>query len=103
MELQELKDLLAAEPHLYEYREADGGLYISNKRFNSEIHASYQAITDNDWPAIRSQTVAGRDVLHITRVTGYFTIIEGWNKGKIGELRDRYHSIVTGENDAPSR
>ena len=28
----------------------------------------------------------------ITRITGYFTRISSWNKGKIGELRDRYRN-----------
>ncbi|MFH1097156.1 MAG: anaerobic ribonucleoside-triphosphate reductase [Candidatus Desantisbacteria bacterium] len=28
----------------------------------------------------------------ITRVTGYFSKISGWNKGKIAELKDRYRS-----------
>ena len=28
----------------------------------------------------------------ITRITGYFTKIASWNKGKLGELRDRYRS-----------
>jgi ribonucleoside-triphosphate reductase len=30
-----------------------------------------------------------KNVEHITRVTGFFSKIEGWNKGKIGELKDR--------------
>lgn len=32
------------------------------------------------------------DIDHITRVTGYFTKISGWNKGKKAELKDRYRS-----------
>lgn len=28
----------------------------------------------------------------ITRITGYFSKITGWNKGKIGELKDRFRS-----------
>jgi len=31
----------------------------------------------------------GLDVDHITRVTGYFSKIKGWNNGKLGELKDR--------------
>jgi ribonucleoside-triphosphate reductase len=31
---------------------------------------------------------------HITRVTGYFTKVSGWNKGKKGELKDRYRSKI---------
>jgi ribonucleoside-triphosphate reductase len=33
-----------------------------------------------------------RDVDGITRITGYFTRISSWNKGKIGELHDRYRN-----------
>ncbi len=31
----------------------------------------------------------GLRVDHITRVTGYFTKVSQWNKGKLGELKDR--------------
>jgi len=34
----------------------------------------------------------GKKVDHITRVTGYFTKVSGWNKGKKAELKDRYRS-----------
>jgi len=30
----------------------------------------------------------------ITRITGYFSRIPGWNKGKIGELKARYRSDI---------
>lgn len=29
------------------------------------------------------------NVEHITRVTGFFSKVEDWNKGKLGELKDR--------------
>ncbi|NVM20456.1 MAG: anaerobic ribonucleoside-triphosphate reductase [Desulfobacterales bacterium] len=32
------------------------------------------------------------DVEGITRITGYFTRISSWNKGKLGELKDRYRT-----------
>ncbi len=32
------------------------------------------------------------DIDHVTRVTGYFTKVSGWNKGKKAELKDRYRS-----------
>lgn len=31
---------------------------------------------------------------HITRVTGYFSKVSGWNKGKKAELRDRFRSVL---------
>jgi len=33
-----------------------------------------------------------KDVDGITRITGYFTKVSSWNKGKLGELRDRYRN-----------
>jgi hypothetical protein len=100
MELQELKDALASRPDAFAFREADGGLYIINRRFATEIHAAYAAIAANEWPTIESHTICGRDVQHITRVTGYFTIVEGWNRGKLAELNDRDHSQIRDEPDA---
>jgi len=32
------------------------------------------------------------DLEGITRITGYFTKLSSWNKGKLGELRDRYRN-----------
>lgn len=36
-----------------------------------------------------SEINRGLEVDHITRITGYFTKVSQWNKGKRGELRDR--------------
>jgi ribonucleoside-triphosphate reductase len=33
-----------------------------------------------------------KDIDGITRITGYFTKISSWNKGKLGELRNRYRN-----------
>ncbi len=33
------------------------------------------------------------DVDGITRITGYFTKVSSWNKGKLGELKDRYRNV----------
>ena len=37
-------------------------------------------------------------VEQITRITGYFTKVASWNKGKKGELRDRYRDGMGGGN-----
>ncbi len=34
------------------------------------------------------------DVEQITRITGYFTKVSSWNKGKRGELRDRHRNLI---------
>jgi hypothetical protein len=38
------------------------------------------------------ELVQGLELEHITRITGYFTKVASWNKGKLGELRDRYRN-----------
>jgi len=45
------------------------------------------------------------DVDGITRITGYFTRVSSWNKGKIGELHDRYRNqaFLKGEGRNGSR
>lgn len=35
----------------------------------------------------------GLKVQGITRVTGYFSFTDHWNKGKVGELKDRHREI----------
>ena len=42
----------------------------------------------------------------ITRITGYFTRISSWNKGKVGELKDRYRNasyFSANDGDSQSR
>jgi ribonucleoside-triphosphate reductase (formate) len=34
-----------------------------------------------------------QDVDGITRITGYFTKVSSWNKGKLGELKDRHRNV----------
>ena len=36
----------------------------------------------------------GENIEGITRVTGFFSRIPGWNKGKIGELKERYRNKI---------
>ncbi|MCS7280214.1 MAG: anaerobic ribonucleoside-triphosphate reductase [Desulfobacterota bacterium] len=40
----------------------------------------------------RCSYCGSEDVEGITRITGYFTKISSWNKGKLGELADRYRN-----------
>ncbi len=37
------------------------------------------------------------EVEQITRITGYFTKVSSWNKGKRGELKDRYRQQMMGD------
>jgi len=49
------------------------------------------AIRSHPWEALRN-VILGLDpapLYHTTRIVGYFSRIENWNKSKLGELKDR--------------
>ena len=43
------------------------------------------------------------DVDGITRITGYFTKVSSWNKGKLGELRNRYRNQAFLKEEDPEQ
>ena len=72
--------------------EHDGkkGILIKNDQSETVTHITYDALEQNDWDIIQKMTWHGKHVEHMTRVTGYFSKVSGWNKGKTGELKDRH-------------
>ena len=44
---------------------------------------------------LMSQINRGLEVEQITRITGYFTKVSQWNKGKRGELKDRFRAEIS--------
>lgn len=92
MTLEELNRFLEDHPDVEWARDDDGTLYLRHSVFDGEHEkvriepGALEAIT----PARLEQIlVGGRNVEHITRITGYFSRVSGWNKGKKAELSDR--------------
>lgn len=69
-------------------------MHIGGDDDHPRIRIKPEALPDLTWPVVRAQVARGRDVDHITRVTGYFSKTSGWNKGKEAELRDRDRSVL---------
>ncbi len=49
-------------------------------------------ILENDWPPLLDIALGKKDLAplyHVTRIVGYYSRIENWNKSKLGELADR--------------
>lgn len=65
------------------------GYLIRSEKFQTITHFTPQAVLSNDWPALWGQVVQGRDVIHMSRICGYFSNIHNWNQSKKGELKDR--------------
>jgi hypothetical protein len=71
------------------------GYYVRNKRWDTVTHFTTEAIREHDMRALTAYMIQGKDVDHITRITGYFSKVSGWNEGKLGELRDRDRVTIT--------
>ncbi len=71
-------------------RDGDKGFFITNNNFDTKIFVTLDALKENSVDDIFAQTVQGRDVDQITRITGYLSTVGNWNKGKLAELKDRY-------------
>lgn len=56
------------------------------------VHVPWDVLYDNELAPIIASVKGGRDVDHITRVTGYFSKVSGWNKAKRQELKDRHRT-----------
>ncbi len=65
------------------------GYFVGSEKYDTVTHFTPEAIDDNEWPVLRKQVVQGKNVHHITRIVGYFSRVENWNKSKLGELKDR--------------
>ncbi|MEA3229513.1 MAG: anaerobic ribonucleoside-triphosphate reductase [archaeon] len=70
--------------------ESEDGVFIKNNDFNTRVFVTDAALKKNSVDAILAQTVQGKDVEQITRITGYFSTVGNWNKGKLAELKDRH-------------
>ena len=93
MEKQDFIEFLNSETEHFDMAEApmDGkdGLYVKNKTYETETHFTNDIISKMELKDLVIATHQGRNIEHMTRVTGYFSKVEGWNKGKVGELKDR--------------
>lgn len=93
MRLEELQCAIDGNSDLT-YTMDDRGILIKSARFETLTHATFRAVDENTIATVLASCVQGRDVDHITRVTGYFSRTSGFNKGKQAELRDRYRSGI---------
>ena len=70
------------------FRNNDLPWYANNAGHNTRITNDMIAKLSPD--ELISHINKGLEVEQITRITGYFTKISQWNKGKRGELKDRF-------------
>ena len=88
------------DQHNAEYEWAQGahdgtnGIFVMNKIFEAETHYTEKAIEAHELSTLLSHSRQGRNTEKITRVTGFFSKVGSWNKGKTGELSDRHRTEI---------
>lgn len=68
------------------------GVIIKYKPTNLITRIPAAAIEEVEWSVLEDILTGKREpqvLQHMTRVVGYFSRVENWNKSKVGELKDR--------------
>ncbi|MFH2034533.1 MAG: anaerobic ribonucleoside-triphosphate reductase [Candidatus Margulisiibacteriota bacterium] len=88
---EELDLFLERTPWVEWAQDDNGNFYFRHTQFDKDekVKVEPRALAELTPEKLERVLVAGRNVDHITRVTGYFSKVSGWNKGKKGELADR--------------
>jgi len=98
MTLEELSNFLEKNRQIEWARDDDGNIYLRHSVFdkkNEKVKIEPKALENLTVEKLEQIVIGGRNVEHITRVTGYFSRVSGWNKGKRGELSDRQRVRVS--------
>jgi len=73
---------------------ADDRVLVRNGRLMS---LPVSEVLARDWRNLEA-VMLGRDpwvLEHMSRITGYFSLVRGWNKSKLSELRDRQKGVYS--------
>ena len=98
MTFEELNAFLESNPKILWARDDDGNIYLRHEVYdgpNDKTKIEPKALAGLTAEKLEQVLVGGRNIEHITRVTGYFSKVSGWNKGKRGELVDRKRTSVS--------
>ena len=79
----------------YEYQ-LDGAdtVIVFNKMFDTETRFERHAVEAHDLSTLLACTHQGKNIQQMTRITGFFSIVEDWNTGKRAELEERHRDII---------
>lgn len=97
MNKQVLIDYFNERPEQYKFKEGaegNGTLIVEDLHFKTCSILYPKDIEYSDLNKITMMLHQGKNVEHITRVTGYFSKVSGWNKGKVAELVDRHRNTI---------
>ena len=93
MNLKELNEVLEIYPQIEWLQDEEGTLYFRHTQFdkdNEALKVTPEAFNKISAQELIKAIIDGRNVDGISRVTGYYSRISGWNLGKRGEAKERF-------------
>ena len=73
-------------------KDHQAGVIVKHTKTGLMTRIPTAAVEAADWDILEEVLVGKREpqvLQHMTRVVGYFSRVENWNKSKVGELKDR--------------
>ncbi|MBU0629367.1 MAG: anaerobic ribonucleoside-triphosphate reductase [Candidatus Margulisbacteria bacterium] len=98
MTIEELSAFLENNQQIEWAYDDDGAICLRHTQYdgpNDKVRIEPRALAELTPQKLEQVLVGGRNVDQITRITGYFSKVSGWNKGKKGELVDRQRVAVS--------
>ncbi len=94
MKIEEFIERVAGDPalRLVDKDEEQRAFCIACKPTKATYTVLYEAIEDHEWDTIRDVLYGLREpraLKWMTRIVGYFSTVDNWNKSKVAELRAR--------------
>lgn len=71
---------------------------VGNRKTGAKFAISVEAILEHPWEdlfAVLTGARSPRLMTHITRIVGYFSQVQNWNRSKLAELKDRHNGRYT--------
>ena len=98
MEMTQFYDVVEQHPELEgigidsQCKDRQPGVIVKYTKTGLMTRIPTAAIEAADWGILEEVLTGKREpqvLQHMTRVVGYFSRVENWNKSKVGELKDR--------------
>ena len=67
------------------------GYYVMNRRLDV-FHVPHSTVSETDWDELEMVLMCRREpkvMKHMSRIVGYYSLINNWNRSKLIELKDR--------------
>jgi hypothetical protein len=77
---------------------ADDEVLVQYRRTGAKFALSVRAVRDHSWDELEGVLAGTRQprvLTHVTRIVGYFSQLQNWNRSKIAELNDRHRGAYS--------